>query len=101
MQIASRTRVVVGLLMLATLAVLGVVAVLAVSPSAPRAADAPPDEFSAERAFVHVQRIGLTEHPAGSAAAAEVRDYLVRTLAGLGLDPQVREGIGGTSELGG
>lgn len=101
MQIASRTRVVVGLLTLAALAVLGVLSVLAVTPSASRAADAPVDQFSAERAFVHVQRIGLTEHPAGSAAAAEVRDYIAATLTGLGLDPRVREGIGGTSELGG
>jgi len=38
MQIASRSRVVVGLLMLVALTVLGVVAVLAVTPSAPRAA---------------------------------------------------------------
>ncbi|WP_395728919.1 M28 family peptidase [Nakamurella sp.] len=101
MQIASRARVVAGLLMLAALAVLGVVCVLAVIPPAPRAADAPADEFSADRAFVHVQRIGLREHPAGSAAATEVRDYIVDSLTGLGLDPQVREGIGGTSELGG
>lgn len=101
MQIASRTRVIVGLLMLAALAILGTVSVLAVSPTAPRAADAPADEFSAERAFGHVQRIGRQEHPAGSAAAADVRGYIVDTLTGLGLDPQVREGIGGTSELGG
>jgi hypothetical protein len=101
MQIASRSRVVVGLLMLVALTVLGVVAVLAVTPSAPRAADAPATEFSADRAFTHVERIGRQEHPAGSAAAAQVRKYLVQTLAGLRLDPQVRAGIGGTSELGG
>ena len=101
MQITSRVRVVAGLLMLAALAVLGVMCILVVTPPAPRAADAPADEFSADRAFVHVQRIGLREHPAGSAAATEVRDYIVDTLTGLGLDPQVRAGIGGTSELGG
>ena len=101
MEITSRTRTVVGLLMLAALALLGVLSVNAVTPSAPRGADAPDDEFSATRAFTHVQRIGLQPHPAGSAAAAEVRDYIVDALAGLGLDPQVRPGIGATSELGG
>ena len=101
MEITSRTRTVVGLLMLAALALLGVLSVNAVTPSAPLGADAPDDEFSATRAFTHVQRIGLQVHPAGSAAAADVRDYIVDTLAGLGLDPQVREGIGATSELGG
>jgi len=101
MQIAYRTRVAVGLLTLAALAVLGTHSVAAVTPSAPRPAGAPADEFSAGRAFTHVQRIGLREHPAGSPAAANVRQYVVDTLAGLGLDPQVREGIGATSELGG
>ncbi|HEY5877817.1 MAG TPA: M28 family peptidase, partial [Nakamurella sp.] len=101
MTIASPTRVAVGLLLLAALAILGALCVNAVAPSTPLAADAPADEFSAGRAFTHVQRIGLQEHPAGSPAAADVRQYIVDTLAGLGLDPQVREGIGATSELGG
>ncbi|WP_420123963.1 M28 family peptidase [Nakamurella sp.] len=101
MPIASRTRLVAGLLMLATLAVLGVLSVLAVMPAAPRPADAPAGDFSADRAFVHVERIGQREHPAGSPAAGQVRDYLVGTLTGLGLDPQVRTGIGATGELGG
>ena len=101
MPTASRTRLLAGLMTLATLAVLGVLSVLAVMPSAPRPADAPADEFSADRAFLHVERIGQREHPAGSPAGARVRDYLVGTLTGLGLDPQVRTGIGATSELGG
>lgn len=97
----SRGRVITGLLMLVALAVLGVLSVLAVTPSPPRPADASADVFSADRAFTHVQRIGVREHPAGSPAAGEVREYIVDTLERLGLDPQVREGIGGTSELGG
>ena len=101
MPIAPRTRLVAGLLMLMTLTVLGVASVLAVMAPAPRSADVPAGEFSAERAFAHVERIGQREHPAGSPAAARVRDYLVATLTGLGLDPQIRAGIGATSELGG
>ena len=65
MEITSRTRTVVGLLMLAALAVLGLLSVNAVSPSAPLGADAPADEFSATRAFTHVERIGRQRHPAG------------------------------------
>ncbi len=101
MQISARSRVVTGLLTLAALAVLGGWSVWAVTPPPPKAADAPAETFSASRAFTHVDRIGRQLHPAGSAAAADVRDYLVNTLAGLGLDPQVRAGIGATSELGG
>ena len=58
MPTASRARLLAGLMTLATLAVLGVLSVLAVMPSAPRPADAPADEFSADRAFLHVERIG-------------------------------------------
>lgn len=101
MQISPPARLVAGLLTLAALAVLGGLSVRAVTPPAPRGADAPADQFSATRAFAHVERIGRQLHPAGSAAAADVRGYLVDTLTGLGLDPQVREGIGATSELGG
>ncbi len=87
--------------MLGALALLGVLSVFAVVPPAPLGVDAPADRFSASRAFTHVQRIGLREHPAGSAAAAQVRDYIAATLDDLGLDARIREGIGATGELSG
>lgn len=101
MGIATRTRVTVGLLLLAVLAMVGVLAVGSVRPSEPLAADAPAEGFSAGRAFTHVQRIGLQVHPAGSAAAAEVRDYIMTTLQGLGLDPRTTDGVGASAELSG
>lgn len=101
MQPSPRIRVAAGLLMLAALALLGVLSVHAVTATAPLDADAPADGFSASRAFTHVQRIGLQVHPAGSPAAVAVRDHIVEALDDLGLDPQVRAGIGATDELSG
>jgi hypothetical protein len=79
---------------LAVLAGLGVLAVLAVLPPKARGTDAPASDFSAARAFAHVQQMGKETHPAGSPANDVVRDYLVTTLRGLGLDPQIQDTIG-------
>ena len=98
---SGRPRMVAGLIVLIVLAGLVVASLAAVAPPAPVAADAPADAFSATRAYQHVERIGSQQHVAGSAAAADVRDYIVATLAGFGLDPQIQDGIGATSELGG
>jgi acetylornithine deacetylase/succinyl-diaminopimelate desuccinylase-like protein len=55
----------------------------------PRPASIPAVEFSAERAFPHVEQIAAVPHPVGSAANARVRDYLVAELRELGLEPRV------------
>jgi hypothetical protein len=75
---------------------LGLVAwsVIALQPPAPAAADAPAGEFSAGRAFEHVQRIAAETHVAGSAANGRVVDYLVDELTGLGLDTRVQNAVG-------
>lgn len=54
--------------------------------------DAPAQEFSAARAFAHVEAIAASPHPVGSDAHARVRGYLLETLAGLGLEPVVQAG---------
>lgn len=56
----------------------------------PLAADASPEQFSAERALEHLQAIAQEPRPTGSPALARARDYVVSQLAALGLDPQVR-----------
>ncbi|RKG51198.1 M20/M25/M40 family metallo-hydrolase [Corallococcus sp. AB011P] len=60
--------------------------------SAPRAlsATAPPEVFSAGRAREHLARIAARPHPVGSQAHREVREYLVDTVRGLGVTPEVQ-----------
>src|SRR6266511_5207484 len=50
--------------------------------------DAPAQVFSAERAMAHVTVIAKEPHPAGSAAMAQVADYLDKQLERLGLEVQ-------------
>ncbi len=90
-----------GLVLLILLAALGALSVAAVSPPAPVAADAPAGDFSAERAFRHVERIGAQVHPAGSAAAGEVRSDITEALRQAGLQPREQRAIGGTGALSG
>jgi hypothetical protein len=66
-------------------------------PPPPVSADAPPERFSAVRAFGHVQVIAQEPRPTGSPANAEVREYLLATLSQLGLSTSVQDAVvGGT-----
>lgn len=49
-----------------------------------------PEAFSTERAIAHAQAIARQPHPIGSPENARVRDYLVSTLSGLGLETEVQ-----------
>src|SRR5215217_2486921 len=73
------------------LGALAAVSLLALEPPDPLPASAPASEFSAERAFSHVEQIAERPHPVGSPANAEVRDYLVGQLEDLGLRPTVQQ----------
>ena len=63
------------------------IAVLPLVP--PRAAGQETDlaEFSASRAFSHVEVIAQNPHPIGSEENGRVRRYLIDTLSGMGLSP--------------
>src|SRR5919107_1626896 len=63
-------------------------------PPGPAAADAPATEFSAARAFPHVEEIAAGVHVPGSDASDGVVDGLVATLSGLGLDTRVQNAVG-------
>jgi hypothetical protein len=89
-----------GLLALLALAALTWLSLWSVTPPAPRGADIPADEFSAARAFRHVERMSSSVHVAGSPAADSVRGYLVDQLRGLGLATEVQEAVGATDALG-
>jgi hypothetical protein len=71
------------------IAVLVVMAVTALHGPNPKPATAAANEFSAERALIHVRQIARIPHPIGSSANDAVRDYLVGQLGKLGLQTQV------------
>src|SRR5918992_5028425 len=81
----------IGVVIALVLGALAAVSLLALEPPDPLPSSAPASEFSAERAFSHVEQIAERPHPVGSPANAEVRDYLVGTLEDLGLRPTVQE----------
>jgi hypothetical protein len=83
-----------ALVVVALLLGLAAWSVVALQPPEPRPADAPATEFSAERAFAHVQQIAAETHVTGSAANDRVVEGLVRTLTDLGLDTRVQNSVG-------
>jgi hypothetical protein len=83
-----------GLVLVALLLALVAWSVAALQPPAPAAADAPATEFSAARAFGHVQQIAAETHVAGSAADQLVVEGLVQELTDLGLDTRVQNAVG-------
>src|SRR5918995_4739044 len=81
----------IGVVVVLVLAAFAAISLLALEPPEPLPASAQASEFSAERAFSHVEQIAERPHPVGSPANAEVRDYLVGQLEDLGLRPTVQE----------
>jgi hypothetical protein len=86
-RVAAALPAVVGLLLVA------VAALQSVQPPVARGSDAPAGDFSAGRAVEQVRTIATEPHAAGSAAAGRVRDHLVTTLRGVGLDAQVQDTV--------
>lgn len=60
-------------------------------PPNPLPASAPPAEFSAERAFRHVEALAREPRPVGTAAHARARNYIMAELKALGLNPKIQE----------
>lgn len=57
----------------------------------PRGADAPAEEFSAQRAKEHIERIAVSPHPSGTPAADKARAYIIAELRKLGMNPSERK----------
>jgi hypothetical protein len=70
--------------------VLSLIAIHMDRPPHPVSNNAPATEFSAERAMTHLAMIARAPHPMGSAEHDAVRDYIVHTLRGLKLEPQIQ-----------
>jgi len=81
----------IGVVVALVLGAFAAISLLALEPPEPLPASAQASEFSAERAFSHVEQVAERPHPVGSTANAEVRDYLVGQLEDLGLRPTVQE----------
>jgi hypothetical protein len=69
--------------------------ILQMQPRPPQGADAPPDVFSARRAFAALQYVLAdgTPHPLGSAEQARVRQRLIAQLEALGYPVSVQETV--------
>jgi hypothetical protein len=65
-------------------------AVLAMREPGPAPVGAAPGVFSAGRALGDVRAIARRPHPIGSAESREVQAYLLKRMAALGLQPQIR-----------
>jgi hypothetical protein len=71
----------------------GTGAMLLWRPPAPVSEQVSPDNFSAYRAFKHVEIIAARPHRRGTVENASVRDYILAQLRLLGLEPEVRRGV--------
>lgn len=97
--VETRThRVLAGIVALLALLALTVLCIWLVRPPSPAGGGAPAAEFSAARAYAHVQRLGTQMHVAGSPAADGVRDYIEQTLRSYGLQPEIQDAIGADAD---
>jgi hypothetical protein len=79
--------------MIGFVVVIGLTAFLGIyqlNPPDPAPPNAPPTEFSSGRAMKHLQVIAEQPHPMGTPAHAEVRHYIVRALAEMGVSPEIQ-----------
>src|SRR5215217_7719414 len=53
--------------------------------------NAPANEFSSGRAMRHLQVIALAQHPTGSSANDEVRNYIMSVLSEMKMTPQIQK----------
>src|SRR5438270_9223822 len=73
---------------------LAIVSIRALHAPSPLPATASENEFSAERALIHVREIATVPHPLGSPEDAGARNYIVAQLTNLGLQPQTFSSLG-------
>ncbi|MEW2375732.1 M28 family peptidase [Micromonospora sp. NPDC047812] len=88
-----RRRLAAAVAALAALVAVGAGTLLDLRTPAPRPADAPPGEFSAARAYAHVEVVAARTHVAGSPANDQVRAHVEGVLRGLGLETEVQDTV--------
>lgn len=75
--------------MLSSVFAVGLLSLIPLLPPDPLPATASSEEFSADRASEHIERIAERPRPSGTPAAADTRAYLTGELEDLGLEPEV------------
>jgi acetylornithine deacetylase/succinyl-diaminopimelate desuccinylase-like protein len=80
--------------------VLAAVAIAVLAPPRPVPETAPATEFSAARAMRHLEAIAAHPHSIESPENAAVREYILATLASMGLEPEVQETTAVSSTFG-
>jgi hypothetical protein len=80
-----------GLLTVAFLVLLTVFVIYEQSPPRVVPADAPANGYASGRALKHLEVISQSPRPVGSAGHAAARDYILKELAAMGLQPEVQE----------
>lgn len=91
-----RKASIIHLFIILLIAFVGISAIL---PMRNLPASAPDDQFSAERALLHLKIIAAEAHPSGSPAQAKVRDYLLAQLSAIGLKPELQKASGAENVL--
>lgn len=86
----GRAAVLPGIATLGLAAFLGLLSIWSLFPPE-IATNVPTTEFSSARARDYLKTIAAKPHPIGSAAHAEVCDYIVSELRKIGLEPQVQK----------
>ncbi|GAB3193842.1 hypothetical protein ABID22_000432 [Pontibacter aydingkolensis] len=81
----------IALFILLALVTLAWLSVYLLMPPKAKSGSVPAIEFSAERAMVYVQEIAKEPHAMGTAAHAELQEYLLQQMQELGLNPEVQE----------
>ncbi|MFC0526561.1 M28 family peptidase [Phytohabitans kaempferiae] len=92
--IRPRRRALTALAAMTVLVALGAITLFDVQPPEPRDASAPAGDFSAARAYRHVEALSTQTHAAGSAANERNRERIEVTLRDLGLSPTVQDTVG-------
>ncbi|MGS2613315.1 M28 family peptidase [Micromonospora sp. LZ34] len=88
-----RRRLLAAAAALVALLAVGAGTLLDLRTPAPRPADAPAGEFSADRAYENVEVIAARPHVAGSPANDQVRAHVEGVLRGLGLETEVQDTV--------
>ncbi|MFF0309343.1 M28 family peptidase [Streptosporangium sp. NPDC004379] len=73
---------------------------MADSTMQPLPATAPNDQFSAERALVHLKKFAAEPRPIGSPAGDRARDHLAGQLRAAGLEVEIQRSVGARSAAG-
>jgi len=80
-----------GIVLFLIILAAGALSVFLIGTPAPLPSGAPADQYSAERAFVHIQALAAQPRPVGTQGNAIAQAYLIARLEQLGLEPQVQK----------